>query len=256
MVFGPPNEIDLQSGTNQFLDLDKRQLLTNSGDFTSLFTGDWLNQSGADLIYAGEEKLLGLGGVFSVAPTNGPTNLDDWDNTTADHVQAQMDSTSPVPGGRAVNLLTRDQSAIWFFKTREGAEGILQLVSFTNDPAAAKIRYKLIQGNNRITAPPQISNTSDETLADRLQAATMMNDFTSKDSALGKLAADAAKAGNAKVAGEALQKMFDSTARSQAALEAVRALAKRGMRKPAIEIAKTIPDFNIRDQALSELAQQ
>jgi len=67
---------------------------------------------------------------------------------------------------------------------------------------------------------------------------------------------DAAKAGNAKVAGEALQKMFDSTARSQAALEAVRALAKRGMRKPAIEIAKTIPDFNIRDQALSELAQQ
>jgi len=321
LVFGPVNEVDLQArsgDTNQFLDLDKQQLLTPSTDITSALSGTaadrwwealdipvdshryiyptWLKENGADLLYAGEGKIIGFDGVFAVAHGNSSTNWDDWEGITPEQVQigverdgasanawksardaaearlrgkpappirqsnfafhpaAQLDSSEP--GGPVVNLLTRDQSVTWFFKTREGAEGILQLVSFPTEPATAKIRYKLLQKANgeRVTAPVEADNSSDETLGDRLQAAMMLNDFTAKDDALGKLAADAAQAGNAKVAGEALQKMSDFTARSHAGLEVVRELAKHGLRKPALEIAKTITDFTIRDQALSELA--
>jgi len=262
LIFGPVNEFDLQAGTHQFLDLDKQQLLTHSGEMVSVLYGNWLNESGADLLYAEEEKIIAFDGIYSAADGNASTNLDAWDELTPEQVKAKVENTTTPqshvqkPSGPIVNLLTRYPSATWFFKTREGAEGLLQIVSFTNEPASAKIRYKLIQNGNgeQIAAPTAVDNTSDETLADRLQAASMLNDFTAKDDALRKLAQDAAEAGNAKVAGEALQKMVDFTKRSETGLSVVRALAKHGMRKPAIEIARTISDFTIRDQALSELA--
>jgi predicted Ser/Thr protein kinase len=319
LVFGPVNEFDVQARsteTNQFLDLDKQQLLTPSDDIARVLPQEtnaerfwealdiprdsrrfkypaWLNESGADLLYVGDGKIIGFDGVFSAAHGNSSTNWDEWDDMTPEQVLTAVDGLSasnlsfqlardaaedrlkgkqsqpsPVrpaivldssePGGPVVNLLTRDQSVTWFFKTREGAEGVLQLVSFTKDPASAKLRYKLIQQTNGegVTVPLQVKNTSDDTLTDRLQAALMMNDYNGKDNALGKLALDAAKAGNSKVAGDALAKMYDYTARSQAALGTIRELARHGLRKPAMEIAKTIPDFNLRDQALSELAGQ
>src|SRR6185503_635301 len=89
---------------------------------------------------------------------------------------------SQTPGGPFANLLTRDQSAMWYFKTREGAMRILQIVSFTNNPAAAKIRYKLVQhaDGEGITRPIEAIQPADDTLADRLQAAIVMNDFNAK----------------------------------------------------------------------------
>jgi preprotein translocase subunit SecD len=55
----------------------------------------------------------------------------------------QMDSSSS--GGPVVNLLTLKQSAMWFFKTREGGMGLLQIIGFTENPRGVKIRYKLVQ---------------------------------------------------------------------------------------------------------------
>jgi C4-dicarboxylate-specific signal transduction histidine kinase len=66
---------------------------------------------------------------------------------------------------------------------------------------------------------------------------------------------DAAKAGEVDRVKDSLRQISNLTDRVQAAHEAVRLLAKRGLRKQAIEIAKTIEDVNIRNQALSELAQ-
>jgi hypothetical protein len=45
----------------------------------------------------------------------------------------------------SADLLTREQSATWFFKTREGGMGILQITGFTDNPRGVKIRYKLVQ---------------------------------------------------------------------------------------------------------------
>jgi len=311
------NEFDVQAratGTNQFLDLDKQQLLTPSPDITNALAGrgevdrwwegldipvdshrfiypTWLNESGADLLYAGDGKIIGFDAAFAPAHGNSSTNWDNWDDISPEQVgiavqnadwnrqvaEARKNGTPPpptperggnygsatildsqTPGGPFANLLTRDQSAMWYFKTREGALGILQIVSFTNDPASAKIRYKLIQQTNGagITVPVEVQNSSDDTLAERLQAALMMGNYNAKDTALSKVALDAAVAGNPKIAGDAISKMYNYTARGQAALGACRELAKHGLRKPAMEIAKTIPDFNMRDQALSELAGQ
>ena len=323
-VFGPVVERDLQTrvtGTNEFLDLDTQQLLTPPSDImnvlaTNQFGDDrlwealdipadsrlfkypkWLEENGVDVMYAGDGKVIGFDGVFSVAHGDSSTNWDDWDGMTPEQVRqavnwesaataewtqrrdaaearlkgqpapststsaggfrsaAQLDSREP--GGPLVNLLTRDQSVTWFFKTREGAMGILQLVGFSDDPPAAKIRYKLIQQTNDQGAviTVQAGNNSQEALAQRLEAASIMNDMTAKNKALSVIATDAARAGNAKVVSSTLNQIYDFTTKSQTALEAVRLLAKRGMRKQALGIAKSIDDYTMRDQALSELAQ-
>jgi len=287
----PPTDIvSIMTGdplhpTRHWMALD---ILPDSRDFKY---PKWLQENGVDLMYAENGKILGFDALFAPAHGTTSTNWDDWDSLSPENVRAAADvfdwhrraanaaqhgepvppgpqalgGYNPIPeigsnqtGGPRVTPLTRDQSVTWFFQTREGAAGLLQIVSFTNDPPAAKIRYKLLQQPNGagVTVPITANNTTDETLADRLQAAIMMRDFTAKDRALNSLALDAAKAGNAKVALEALQGMRDFSTRSHAGLETVRALAKRGLRKPAIEIAKTITDFTIRDQALAELAQQ
>ena len=317
--FGPVIERDLQArstGTNQFLDLDKEQLLTPSADITSVLAanepgGDesrfwealdipadshrfkypkWLQESGADLMYAGNGKIIGFDGIFPVAHGNSSTNWDDWESLTPDQVrnavevvdwgrratEAQLHGQpappAPIPGGNfrsatqldsrepggpTVNLLTRDQSVNWYFKTREGVMGVLQLVSFTDDPPVAKVRYKLIQQTNEqgtITAL-EADKTSKETLADRLEAASNMNDPGAKDKSLSVLATDAAKAGDPKTTADALRQINDFGMKSRTAHEAVRLLAKRGLRKQALEIAKGIDDYPTRDKALSELAQ-
>jgi hypothetical protein len=55
----------------------------------------------------------------------------------------------------SADLLTREQSATWFFKTRKGSIGLLQITGFTENPRGVKIRYKLVQsgGGPQITLP-------------------------------------------------------------------------------------------------------
>jgi hypothetical protein len=49
--------------------------------------------------------------------------------------------------------------------------------------------------------------------------------------------------------------IYDPTRHDETTRQAARLLAKRGLRKQAIDMAKGINDYTIRDQALSELAQ-
>jgi predicted Ser/Thr protein kinase len=318
-VFGPVIERDLQArvtGTNQFLDIDSERLLTPPEDITNALAATqvlddenrfwqaldipensrrfkypaWLRESGVDLLYMGNGKIIAFDGVFPVAHGNSSTNWDDWDGLTPDQVQnavavvewtrratearlqgeeappppkaggvfssaAQLDSRET--GDPLVNLLTRDQSVTWFFKTREGAMGVMQLVGFADDPPVAKIRYKLIQQTNDqgITVPLESTQASPETLSDRLAAAKMMNDLTAKNKALSAIATDAAKAGSSKIVADSLNEIYDFTTKSRTALDAVRLLAKRGMKKQALGIARNIDDYTLRDRALAELAQ-
>ena len=69
------------------------------------------------------------------------------------------------------------------------------------------------------------------------------------------MATDAAKAGEMEIVKTSLQRITHFTNRNRVAHEATRQLAKRGLRKQAIEIAKTMDDVATRDRALSELAQ-
>jgi predicted Ser/Thr protein kinase len=320
-IFSPVIERDIQAratGTNQFLDLDSEKLLTPPPDIAASLAAsqpgedegrfwqgldiadgskrfkyiNWLRESGADLMFAGDGKIIGFDGVFPMAHGDSSTNWDNWDSLTPEQVrtavetvdwsrrftQAQLhgEPAPPAPtssgvhhfnsaaqldsrehGGPVVNLLTRDQSAAWFFKTREGAMGVLQLASFTGDPSVARIRYKLVQQTNDqdAAAPDGTGRISRETLAERLDAASVISDLDSKDRALDVIATDAAKGGELAIIETSLRKMSDSTTRSHTAHESARILAKRGLRKQAIKIAKAISDPDVRDEALAELAQ-
>jgi hypothetical protein len=252
----------------------------------------WLRQSGVDLMFAGSGKIIGFDGFFRVAHGDSSSNWDDWDVLTPEQTRAavELDDTerrateggspdrtstaaasgvpsrpamqldSSEPGGPIVNLLTRDQSVNWFFKTREGRMGVLQIVRFTDNPPAARIRYKLIQ-------PSAAEETKAETarsplsrwairaaLDERLEAAASINDGTQRDEPLAAVAADAAKAGDVDIVKRSLAGMNDRMKQDEATHEAALLLGKRGSRKQAIELAKGINDYNIRDQTLSELA--
>jgi hypothetical protein len=105
------------------------------------------------------------------------------------------------------------------------------------------------------TPAGEAPQTARESLADRLEAASAMNNADARDKSLAAMAADAAKAGEVEIAKNSLDRMTDLTHRWQAAHETVLLLAKRGLRPQAIEIAKEIGDMNLRDEVLSELAQ-
>jgi len=251
---------------------------------------DWLRENGCDLMFAGDGKIAGFDGVFAIAHGDSSTNWDDWDSLTADQANAAVAAVDweqralaanklgqPAPaapkaggvfrsapqidsreeGGPRVNLLTRDQSMNWYFKTRSGAVGILQLVGFTD--TTAKIRYKLVQppsGNPAdSSAARQSRKNSEELLNERLDAASNISGQTEKDRALTAIVMDAVSAGEADIAQNALGQVSDQGARDQATQKAAIALARSGLRKQAIEMAKGISEQGLRDQTLGELAQ-
>ena len=144
----------------------------------------WLKQSGVDLMLHGQE-VLGFDGYFVVAHGTDPTDWENWDDITPEQTiyvgkyqvwsrrynknnqlkenppeyvsgapytmrsAAQRDSRED--GAPVVNLLTREQSVTYYFRTREGTSGLLQITGFTDNPRGVKIRYKLVQNGNSPT---------------------------------------------------------------------------------------------------------
>jgi predicted Ser/Thr protein kinase len=107
-------------------------------------------------------------------------------------------------------------------------------------------------------APPEApegAKNSREKLAARLTATETITDESIKDKSLTSLAKDAAKAGDTKVVKSALDQMVDTNQRDAAMSASALLLAKTGFLKPAIELARTIADDDIRDKTLAELAQ-
>ncbi len=137
----------------------------------------WLRESGADLMFNGNGQVIAFDGNFATAHGESYTNWDDWAGLSPEDTRAAVETvanaTRNVNGGTtsitlstnstgitytsAQNLyslrggvsttclLTREQSATWFFKTRQGRVGILQIAGFTENPRGVKIRYKLVQ---------------------------------------------------------------------------------------------------------------
>ena len=137
----------------------------------------WLRESGADLMFNGNGQVIGFDGNFAIAHGESSTNWDDWAGLSPEMTRAALETigratlntqsgttivrvsvapnsdsyTSAVrlfsqnENGLSADLLTREQSATWFFKTREGGMGILQITGFTDNPRGVKIRYKLVQ---------------------------------------------------------------------------------------------------------------
>jgi hypothetical protein len=83
--------------------------------------------------------LLGLDAIFVTAPSNA------WDMATAPDVALNWDMSRELPRQEKVLGAVPGESSSYFFKTREGALGLLQIIGFAGNHHAVKIRYKLVQ---------------------------------------------------------------------------------------------------------------
>jgi predicted Ser/Thr protein kinase len=263
-VFGPVMESDLTNLTtinlasNQVASLPPSVTGQNRGPDKDSAAYAWMKQSDLDLAYLGEYD--GFYGVMQGMITLQPSS---WNDYSPDQLTQSLSNPGPEIATRFgdASPLNNPTNYIYGFKTHDGRVGLLQIVCFTESPPAAKIRYKLVQATNAVTIgvntaePAAVRDVSEESLKERLDAASSMSDLTERDKPLTALVTDAAQAGNLVVVREALGQMTDQTARDEVTHEAAGILAKHGQRKQAIELAKGISDDSIRNQALAELAQ-
>jgi hypothetical protein len=133
----------------------------------------WLAENGVDLMFDDSGGVLAFAGVWAVAHGTNSATWDDWDGLTPEmaHValakieeatrttQSGETTVSEYNGpiytsakrlysrsaGPAVWELNREQSVTWFFKTREGGTGLLQVTGFTENPRGVKLRYRLVK---------------------------------------------------------------------------------------------------------------
>jgi serine/threonine protein kinase len=215
----------------------------------------WLAQADMDFAYVG-----GYDGFYGMTRDLITLKRDDWDNASPESVAESLHDT-----GQDVEVKFGDTSRLnhptnftYGFKTRDGRPGLLQVIGFTENPSGVKIRYKLAPApatNAAAMTFAKASRARDE-LNERLEAASNITDPGEKDAPLAALANDAAKLGEADIVRNSLSQMIDLTRRDEATHEAVMLLAKRGLRKSAIDLAKGISESTLRDRTLVELAQQ
>jgi hypothetical protein len=215
---------------------------------------DWMQRADVDL---GFIDGLACGALAGVATWKSQI----WDGADP----AALAEALAIPGqdlSNRVDVFSRFAGApltnfAYGFKTRGGRMGLLEFVSFVNDsPQSAKIRYKLLDSAiTKDVAPEPASKMTPEMLSDRLEAASNIMDGDQKDKILAVVVTDAAKAGNLSIAERAIQTMAVVNDQNSAIHAAAPLLAKCGYRRPAIELAKTITDTDLRDETLSELAQ-
>ena len=101
-------------------------------------------ETGADAFFFVESNTAGQSwcmGYCDMASTAAPERVHDITGLSADAV-ADM-APRPYPGIRV--LYGGPETMV--IRTREGGMGILQIVSFTEDPKAVKIRYKMVQAS-------------------------------------------------------------------------------------------------------------
>jgi hypothetical protein len=83
--------------------------------------------------------LLGIDTTIASAPTNG------WDIVTPADVVHNWALLQEEPQQKKVFGAIPGQTDTFFFQTREGGKGILQILGFADNPRGVKIRYKLVE---------------------------------------------------------------------------------------------------------------
>jgi predicted Ser/Thr protein kinase len=218
-----------------------------AGDGKELAIMGWMEGADMDLAYVdgcGYSRLSGWARL--------ERNI--WDDATPDVVSAALQPAGKERGTKFEGAGENSSTNMTIgFQLRSGRLGLLQFMEISGDnPPTAKIRYKLFAAAGSAAGK---KNPAFEQLVDRLEAAQGMMNFEGKNRVLAAIADDAAKLGDVAVVKRAISGMMNGDARSTAARDAAVELAKRGLRRPAIELAKTILDADMRDQTLSELAQ-
>jgi hypothetical protein len=116
----------------------------------------WVVDSGADVVTAAPNELVLLCPARKQRQIANAALNPDWDRLlTPEYVlwslQQQDQLMKLLDDGhdgalKGLDLAPRNPAELIFFRTRQGAVGVLQVVAFTKSPKGVKIRYKLLQG--------------------------------------------------------------------------------------------------------------
>jgi predicted Ser/Thr protein kinase len=215
----------------------------------------WLGSAGMDLAYVGAYD-----GFYSMTRDIKALDRGSFDQSSPESLANLLHGTDQVVGGRFGDSspMNNPTNFSYGFKLHDGRVGLLQVLGITENPPDARIRYKLVQltTNPIVTAGGSASAATRELLSERLEAASSMTVSEERDKPLAAIAKDAAEAGEVQMASKALEQIWMIEKRDAATRETALLLAKKNLRKAAVELAKGITNFEVRNQTLSELAQQ
>ncbi|HWX20199.1 MAG TPA: protein kinase [Candidatus Binatia bacterium] len=183
-----------------------------------------------------------------------PALSDDGGGPMNDITSAQNGTLDRLIERREMLEQTDDSLAgsnVFRLVTRDGTESLVQLSGLTDEPRGVRVRYRLLK---ETSASGEGRNLSLQSLTERRDAAERIGNNAERDRAFARLAGDSARAGKVELVRKSLEGIIDNNMRDQAALDAVRLLAGRRLRKQAIPIAESIIGSELRDRAFSELA--
>jgi predicted Ser/Thr protein kinase len=154
-------------------------------------------------------------------------------------LEAAATMSNIVEKDRSLALVSTDAASAGEAKLVQTSLGQISTIR-TRDEAAHQSALLLAQRGLRKSA---------------LEIAGSMSNQTDRDRAMGELAVDGANAGEVDVVASALGGIGNAPKRDDFVQQSATLLANRGLRKEALELAKTISNSTIRDRALSALAQ-
>jgi hypothetical protein len=168
--FGPTSEAVLKSPavtpghqTTELLDFDTGAWATSATfGANDRETHAWIRSNRVDVlgvVERGQIAVLCMDMVVVPAVSNG------WDQATAQNVMTNWPLNQGEPNKiTAISPLT-DKTDVWYFLTREGSRGVLQIFGQNENPLGVKIRYKLVSASGPTTATPaKTSAQSSESL--------------------------------------------------------------------------------------------
>jgi serine/threonine protein kinase len=157
--FGPEQESILPplNGNRTFLNFRANRLFSSTNpDYESRAFHDWQRANGAD-VNATVGQRANEAKIGTLEEENFPA-LVTYDMATAPAIANGLDNASPADIWYNWSLMTDEPSAqtylvklptngpdTYYFRTRDGALGVLQITGFTENPRGVKIRYKLVQ---------------------------------------------------------------------------------------------------------------
>ncbi|HEY4414396.1 MAG TPA: protein kinase [Verrucomicrobiae bacterium] len=259
-VFGPATELQLTNlaainlASGRIDSLPSAVTGQSRGPEKDSATYAWMQQADMDLAYLGQyDGFYGAARNLMVLPR------DDWENYHPDQLSRALPDAGQEVTAKFGNAdsLNNPTNFIYGFKTYDGHLGLLRIIRLTQNPPAAVISYKLVQSaGDDGTQPDHVatSKAADENLNDRLDAVFGMSYGSDRDGLLAAIGMDAAQKNNVNIANRAIFSISDQTTRDETAHKAATLLAKHGLLKPAIIMAKYINDSDIRNQTLAELA--
>lgn len=164
IAFDPPIErvIEADPHGRCAIDLDTGTLLTPPRESDGVRYLDWMQSSGADAMAVAGQGLRTFEMQIVMADNSAWDNLaENWN----DLVRA-LSASGPTKSTLGVMFVQDHLPTTYLFRTREGGEGVLQILEFAENPAGVKIRYRLVRsklvgGNADRTASPKAQGQAD-----------------------------------------------------------------------------------------------